>query len=45
MDSRTLLPGTAFRARARLLGARLDLRNWPESETLAAYSFGSPGWA
>src|SRR3990172_9098795 len=35
MDSRTLLPATAFRARALLLGARLDLRNWPEGETLA----------
>ena len=35
MDSRILLPATAFRARALLLGARLELRNWPESETLA----------
>jgi uncharacterized Rmd1/YagE family protein len=35
MDSRTLLPATAFRARALLLGARLELRNWPETETLA----------
>ena len=35
MDSRTLLPAAAFRARALLLGARLELRNWPESETLA----------
>jgi uncharacterized Rmd1/YagE family protein len=35
MDSRTLPPTTAFRARALLLGARLDLRNWPEGETLA----------
>jgi uncharacterized Rmd1/YagE family protein len=26
---------TAFRARALLLGARLDLRNWPEADTLA----------
>jgi uncharacterized Rmd1/YagE family protein len=26
---------TVFRARALLLGARLDLRNWPEAETLA----------
>ena len=25
----------AFKARALLLGARLDLRNWPEAETLA----------
>lgn len=25
----------AFRARALLLGARLDLRNWPEAETLS----------
>jgi uncharacterized Rmd1/YagE family protein len=29
------LKPSAFRARALLLGARLDLRNWPESETLA----------
>jgi required for meiotic nuclear division protein 1 len=29
------LRSTAFRARALLLGARLDLRNWPEAETLA----------
>jgi uncharacterized Rmd1/YagE family protein len=35
MDSRTLLPDAAFRARALLLGARLETRNWPESETLA----------
>jgi len=35
MDPRTILLATAFRARALLLGARLDLRNWPESETLA----------
>ena len=26
---------SAFRARALLLGARLDLRNWPEADTLA----------
>src|SRR5258705_10652159 len=26
---------TAFRARAILLAARFDLRNWPEGETLA----------
>ena len=30
-----LLAAEAFRARALLLGARLDLRNWPEGETLA----------
>jgi uncharacterized Rmd1/YagE family protein len=35
MDPRSILPAAAFRARALLLGARLDLRNWPESETLA----------
>jgi required for meiotic nuclear division protein 1 len=29
------LHSTAFHARALLLGARLDLRNWPEAETLA----------
>ncbi len=29
------LLGGAFKARALLLAARLDLRNWPESETLA----------
>ena len=29
------LRAAAFRARALLLGARLDLRNWPEAETLA----------
>lgn len=29
------LRSSAFRARALLLGARLDLRNWPEGETLA----------
>ena len=27
--------GTAFNARALLLGTRLDLRSWPETETLA----------
>lgn len=31
---KSLLSG-AFRARALLLGARLDLRTWPEAETLA----------
>ena len=31
---KSLLSGS-FRARALLLGARLDLRNWPEAETLA----------
>ena len=31
---RSLLAGS-FRARALLLGARLDLRTWPEAETLA----------
>jgi uncharacterized Rmd1/YagE family protein len=30
-----LLRSAAFRARALLLGARLDLRNWPEADTLA----------
>ena len=30
-----MLRSSAFRARALLLGARLDLRNWPEGETLA----------
>jgi uncharacterized Rmd1/YagE family protein len=29
------LPGGAFRARALLLSARLDLRSWPEGEALA----------
>jgi uncharacterized Rmd1/YagE family protein len=29
------LGAASFRARALLLGARLDLRNWPEGETLA----------
>jgi uncharacterized Rmd1/YagE family protein len=29
------LRSTNFRARALLLGARLDLRNWPEAETLS----------
>jgi len=29
------LASSAFRARALLLGARLDLRNWPEAETLS----------
>ena len=29
------LHSRTFRARALLLGARLDLRNWPETETLA----------
>lgn len=33
--SERLLRSAAFRARALLLGARLDLRNWPEAETLA----------
>ncbi|HEY5899851.1 MAG TPA: RMD1 family protein [Burkholderiales bacterium] len=31
----TPLRSAAFRARALLLGARFDLRNWPEAETLA----------
>jgi uncharacterized Rmd1/YagE family protein len=35
VDSPGLLPATAFRARALLLGARLELRNWPEAERLA----------
>jgi uncharacterized Rmd1/YagE family protein len=30
-----LLHSRTFRARALLLGVRLDLRNWPEAETLA----------
>ena len=42
MDSRTILPDTAFQARALLLGARLDLRNWPESETLARLPLAIP---
>ena len=29
------LPGTAWQARALLLGARLDLRGWPDGEVLA----------
>ena len=33
--SERLLRSTAFRARAILLGVRLDLRNWPKAETLA----------
>jgi len=34
VSPRTLLPGAAFRARALLLGARLEVRGWPEGETL-----------
>ena len=29
------LMGPAFNARALLIGTRLDLRSWPEAETLA----------
>jgi required for meiotic nuclear division protein 1 len=35
VSASALLPAAAFRARALLLGARLEVRNWPESETLA----------
>lgn len=35
MDSRPALPTNAFRARALLLAARLDLRSWPNEEILA----------
>jgi required for meiotic nuclear division protein 1 len=35
VSSPTILSVAAFRARALLLGARLEVRNWPESETLA----------
>lgn len=35
MSADKQLHASAFRARALLLGARLDLRNWPEGETLA----------
>ena len=35
MDARVILPTDLFRARALLLGARFELRNWPEGETLA----------
>jgi len=35
MDARALLPAGSSRARALLLGARLDLRAWPEAEILA----------
>jgi len=37
--------GTSWQARALLLGARLDLRSWPESETLARnpLAVGVPG--
>lgn len=35
MDARPAVAGAAFRARALLLGARLELRNWPDSDTLA----------
>jgi uncharacterized Rmd1/YagE family protein len=34
VSAHTILPGAEFRARARLLGARLEVRNWPETETL-----------
>ncbi|HZM36517.1 MAG TPA: RMD1 family protein [Burkholderiales bacterium] len=34
-EPRVLIPVKRFRARALLLGARLDLRNWPEAETLS----------
>ncbi len=35
MDARAIIPVAAFRARALLLGARLEVRNWSEPETLA----------
>jgi len=35
MPSDTLVTAASFRARALLLAARLDLRNWPESDTIA----------
>lgn len=35
MDPRPVIPAAAFRARALLAGARLELRNWPEGEVLA----------
>jgi uncharacterized Rmd1/YagE family protein len=34
MALESLLPGGSFRARALLLGARTDLRTWPEAEVL-----------
>jgi hypothetical protein len=30
-----MLAAASFKARALLVGARVDLRNWPEGETLA----------
>jgi len=35
MSDGDAIEGTAFNARALLLGTRLDLRGWPEGETLA----------
>lgn len=35
MDAQVILPTNAFSARALLLGARFELRSWPEGETLA----------
>lgn len=35
MSEDSAIAGTAFNARALLLGTRLDLRGWPETETLA----------
>lgn len=35
MSDDSAIAGTAFNARALLLGTRLDLRGWPETETLA----------
>ena len=45
MESRPILPAAAFRARALLLGARFELRNWPESEIVARVplAIGLPG--
>ena len=34
MSPRPIVPAAAFRARALLLGARLEVRGWPEGETL-----------
>ena len=38
----TPLHATTFRARALLLGGRLELRNWPEAETLARAPLTTP---
>ena len=40
--SGTIVRSTAFRARALLLGARLDLRSWPEAETLTRAPLTTP---